>query len=83
MNDVNNRIFREFTAFLNDAKKNSPALSISLAYEITIKSTICTALMDLGFRGQIEWALLEPFAGTGQYSGFSLSAVAQIRSFAG
>ena len=45
MNDVNNRIFREFTAFLNDAKKNSPALSISLAYEITIKSTICTALM--------------------------------------
>ena len=24
MNDVNNRIFREFTAFLNDAKKNSP-----------------------------------------------------------
>ena len=45
MNDVNNRIFREFTAFLNDAKKNFPELSVSLAYEITIKSAICTALM--------------------------------------
>ena len=54
MNDVNNRIFREFTAVLNDAKKNSPALSISLAYEITIKSTICTALMTLDSEGRLN-----------------------------
>lgn len=54
MNDVNNRIFREFTAFLNDAKKNSPELSVSLAYEITIKSTICTALMTLDSEGGLK-----------------------------
>ena len=47
MNDVNNRIFREFTMFLGDTGKKSPELSVSLAYEITIKSTICTALMTL------------------------------------
>mgnify|MGYP002516085730 CR=1 FL=1 len=47
MNDVNNRIFREFTMFLGDVGKKSPELSVSAAYEITIKSTICTALMTL------------------------------------
>ena len=54
MNDVNNRIFREFTAFLDDAEKNSPELSISLAYEITIRSTICTALMTLDSEGRLN-----------------------------
>ena len=54
MNDVNNRIFREFTAFLDDAEKNSPELSISLAYEITIRSTICTALMTLDSEGRLK-----------------------------
>ena len=51
MNDVNNRIFREFTMFLGDVGKKSPELSVSLAYEITIKSTICTALMTLDSEG--------------------------------
>ena len=83
MNDVNNRIFREFTMFLGDVGKKSPELSVSLAYEITIKSYDLHRPYDLGFRGWIEGTLLEPFAGTGQYSGFSLSAVAQLRSFAG
>ena len=31
MNDVNNRIFREFTMFLGDTGKKSPELSVSLA----------------------------------------------------
>lgn len=54
MNDVNNRIFREFTEFFDDAEKNFPALSVSLAYEITIKSTICTALMTLDSEGRLN-----------------------------
>lgn len=54
MNDVNNRIFREFTVFLDDVEKNSPALSVSMAYEITIKSTICTALMTLDSEGRLN-----------------------------
>ena len=54
MNDVNNRIFREFTMFLGDTGKKSPELSVSLAYEITIKSTICTALMTLDSEGILK-----------------------------
>lgn len=54
MNDVNNRIFREFTMFLGDVGKKSPELSVSLAYEITIKSTICTALMTLDSEGGLK-----------------------------
>ncbi len=54
MNDVNNRIFREFTMFLGDTRKKSPELSVSLAYEITIKSTICTALMTLDSEGILK-----------------------------
>ncbi len=54
MNDVNNRIFREFTMFLGDVGKKSPELSVSLAYEITIKSTICTALMTLNSEGGLD-----------------------------
>ena len=54
MNDVNNRIFREFTMFLGDVGKKSPELSVSLAYEITVKSTICTALMTLDSEGRLK-----------------------------
>ena len=54
MNDVNNRIFREFTMFLGDVGKKSLELSVSLAYEITIKSTICTALMTLDSEGRLN-----------------------------
>ena len=54
MNDVNNRIFLEFTMFLGDTGKKSPELSVSLAYEITIKSTICTALMTLDSEGILK-----------------------------
>ena len=54
MNDVNNRIFREFTVSLGDVGKKSPELSISLAYEITVKSTICTALMTLDSEGRLK-----------------------------
>ena len=54
MNDVNNRIFREFTMLLGDVGKKSPELSVSLAYEITIKSTIFTALMTLDSEGRLK-----------------------------
>ena len=47
MNDVNNRIFYEFSEFLKETESVPPEMRVSLAYEITIKSTIASALIDL------------------------------------
>ena len=42
MNDVNNRIFKEFTEFFDNVEKNASEISVTMAYEITMKSTIST-----------------------------------------
>ena len=63
MNDVNNRIFYEFSEFLKETESVPPEMRVSLAYEITIKSTIASAL-------------IEPSAGAAEYLGFSVCSVA-------
>ena len=45
MNDVNNRIFREFTEFFDNVEKSASEISVTTAYEITMKSTISTAII--------------------------------------
>ena len=45
MNDVNNRIFREFTEFFDNVEKSASEISVTMAYEITMKSTISTPLL--------------------------------------
>ena len=37
MNDVNNRIFREFTEFFDNVEKSASEISVTTAYEITMK----------------------------------------------
>ena len=36
MNDVNNRIFREFTEFFDSVEKSASEISVTMAYEITM-----------------------------------------------
>ena len=47
MNDVSNRTVREFSEFLDSVEKNFPKPISSTAYEITMKSTIVSALITL------------------------------------
>ena len=54
MNDVNNRIFREFSEFLKEIESVPPEMRVSLAYEITIKSTIASALIDLASENKLD-----------------------------
>ena len=54
MNDVNNRIFREFTEFFDNVEKSASEISVTMAYEITIKSTISTAIIVLESEGRLE-----------------------------
>ena len=54
MNDVNNRIFREFSEFLKETESVPPEMRVSLAYEITIKSTIASALIDLASENKLD-----------------------------
>ena len=54
MNDVNNRIFREFTEFFDNVEKNASEISVTMAYEITMKSTISTAIIVLETEGRQE-----------------------------
>ena len=54
MNDVNNRIFREFTEFFDNVEKSASEISVTMAYEITMKSTISTAIMVLESEGRLE-----------------------------
>lgn len=53
MNDVNNRIFREFTEFFDNVEKSASEISVTMAYEITMKSTISTAIIVLESEG--DW----------------------------
>ena len=50
MNDVNNRIFKEFTDFFDNVEKSASEISVTMAY--------C-----FGIRGQTGGALLEPSQG--------------------
>ena len=54
MNDVNNRIFREFTEFFDNVEKSASEISVTMAYEITMKSTISTAIIVLESGGRLE-----------------------------
>ena len=54
MNDVNNRIFREFTEFFDNVEKSASEISVTTAYEITMKSTISTAIIILESEGRLE-----------------------------
>lgn len=54
MNDVNNRIFYEFSEFLKETESVPPEMRVSLAYEITIKSTIASALIDLASENKLD-----------------------------
>ena len=54
MNDVNNRIFREFTEFFDNVEKSASEISVTTAYEITMKSTISTAIIVLESEGRLE-----------------------------
>ena len=48
MNDVNNRIFREFTEFFDNVEKSASEISVTTAYEIT------TAIIVLESEGRLE-----------------------------
>ena len=56
MNDVNNRIFREFTEFFDNVEKSASEISVTTAYEITMKSTISTAIIVLESEGRLRSA---------------------------
>ena len=54
MNDVNNRIFKEFTEFFDNVEKSASEISVTMAYEITMKSTIVSALITLDTEKQMD-----------------------------
>ena len=54
INDECSRVIREFSEFLDDTNKKSPAITDSIAYEITIKSTISTILQTLDAENKME-----------------------------
>ena len=62
MNDVNNRIFREFTEFFDNVEKSASEISVTIAYDHDEKyhqhRHYC-----FGIRGQTGGALLEPSQG--------------------
>ena len=54
MNDVSNRAVREFSEFLDSIEQNFPKPISSTAYEITMKSTIVSALITLDTEKKME-----------------------------
>ena len=54
MNDVNNRAVREFSEFLNIIEADFPKHTWTTAYEITMKSTIVSALITLDTEKQMD-----------------------------
>ena len=54
MNDVSNRAVREFSEFLDRIKANFPKTTCTTAYEITMKSTIVSALITLDTEKQMD-----------------------------
>lgn len=47
-------IFYEFSEFLKETESVPPEMRVSLAYEITIKSTIASALIDLASENKLD-----------------------------
>lgn len=54
MNDVSNRAVREFSEFLNGIEADFPKPTCTTAYEITMKSTIVSALITLDTEKQMD-----------------------------
>ena len=54
MNDVSNRAVREFSEFLNIIEADFPKSTCTTAYEITMKSTIVSALITLDTEKQMD-----------------------------
>ena len=54
MNDVSNRAVREFSEFLDRIEINFPKTTCTTAYEITMKSTIVSALITLDTEKQMD-----------------------------
>ena len=54
MNDVSNRAVREFSEFLNSIEVDFPKPNCTTAYEITMKSTIVSALITLDTEKQMD-----------------------------
>ena len=54
MNDVSNRAVREFSEFLNSIEADFPKPTCTTAYEITMKSTIVSALITLDTEKQMD-----------------------------
>lgn len=54
MNDVSNRAVREFSEFLNRIEVNFPKPPCTTAYEITLKSTIVSALITLDTENKMD-----------------------------
>ena len=54
MNDVSNRAVREFSEFLDRIEINFSNLTWKTAYEITMKSTIVSALITLDTEKQMD-----------------------------
>ena len=54
MNDVSNRAVREFSEFLNSIEANFPKTTCTTAYEITMKSTLVSALITLDTEKQMD-----------------------------
>ena len=54
MNDVSNRAVREFSEFLDSIEQNFPKPISSTAYEITMKSTIVSALITLDSENKMD-----------------------------
>ena len=54
MNDVSNRAVREFSEFLDRIEINFPKPNRTTAYEITMKSTIVSALITLDTEKQMD-----------------------------
>ena len=54
MNDVSNRAVREFSEFLNSIEADFPKPTCTTAYDITMKSTIVSALITLDTEKQMD-----------------------------
>ena len=54
MNDVSNRAVREFSEFLNSIEADLPKPTCTTVYEITMKSTIVSALITLDTEKQMD-----------------------------
>ena len=54
MNDVSSRAVREFSEFLNSIESDFPKPTCTTAYEITMKSTIVSALITLDTEKQMD-----------------------------